>query len=116
MMSRAAQFAPFAALTGHDAAITEAGRLTDVRLILNEDEVEALDKKMNQLLSQINLHPRVTLTYFAEDERKEGGQYLSAEGCVTKYDEYQHLLWLEDGTVIDQQSIIDVIIPGGEST
>lgn len=73
MSDRAAQFAPFAALTGYDAAIKETGRLTDERIELDEEALTALDMKYQLLMDALDDKPEVTITYFQPDERKAGG-------------------------------------------
>ena len=72
MYNRAAQFAPFAALAGHDSAITEAARLTDAEQELPESEAEILDRKLARLQTMEEKTP-VTVTYFVPDSRKDGG-------------------------------------------
>lgn len=104
MIERAAQFAPFAALTGYDAAIQETARLTNRRAELDESEKYALDRKLYQLLTCLPLRPVVRVRHFVEDTRKEGGEYVSTEGILQKIDFYQRSL-LVDGVFI---SIDDV--------
>lgn len=108
MLQRAAQFAPFAALTGHGAAIQEAGRLTDTQKVLEEYDNRHLNEKMASILNDLSQHPSVTITYFLPDARKEGGAYVTTSGVLRKYDEYLKVLTLEDGTQIDIPYIIDV--------
>lgn len=109
MLQRAAQFAPFAALTGHGAAIQEAGRLTDTQKVLEEYDNRHLNEKMASILTDLSQHPSVTITYFLPDARKEGGAYVTTSGVLKKYDEYLKVLTLEDGTQIDIPYIIDVV-------
>ena len=85
MSDRAAQFAPFAALTGYDAAIKETGRLTDEKIELDEEALTALDMKYQFLMDALDDAPEVTITYFQPDERKAGGKYVSAVGAVRKF-------------------------------
>ena len=80
MSYRAAQFAPFAALTGYDAAIKETGRLTDERIELDEEALTALDMKYQLLMDVFDDAPEVTITFFQPDERKAGGKYASQVG------------------------------------
>lgn len=108
MLQRAAQFAPFAALTGHGAAIQEAGRLTDTQKVLEEYDNRHLNEKMASILTDLSQHPSVTITYFLPDARKEGGAYVTTSGVLRKYDEYLKVLTLEDGTQIGIPYIIDV--------
>lgn len=99
-LDRAAQFAPFAALTGHGVAITEAARLTDERLDLDENSIERLDIKLQLLKERLSEKPIVTLSYFKPDEKKEGGSYLTVTGTVKKIDEYEHRIIMDDGTSV----------------
>ena len=108
MIDRAAQFSPFAALTGYDAAIKETGRLTDRRIELTEDSRAALDRKQKLLVDNLADHPEVSVTYFVPDERKSGGAYITVTGSVKKIDDYQRLLILIDGTKIPLDEILDM--------
>lgn len=108
MIDRAAQFSPFAALTGYDAAIKETGRLTDRRIELSEDARIVLDRKQQILLDHISGHPEVSVTYFVPDERKSGGTYVTVTGNVKKLDAYQRLLILTDGTKISLDDVFDM--------
>ena len=102
MAERAAQFSPFAALTGHDEAIRETGRVTVGKIELGEDEKAELDQKQRLLLAALERgeQPPVTVTYFQPDQRKEGGEYRTAAGAVKKIDEATGRLYLTDGTSI----------------
>lgn len=97
---RAAQFSPFAALTGYDGVIEEAGRLTDTAAELDEGGMALLDEKLRQIRLRLEESPRVTVTYFQEDGQKAGGAYLSVTGCVKKIDPYGQTLVFADGSVI----------------
>ncbi len=108
MIDRAAQFSPFAALTGYDAAIRETGRLTDQRIELSEDSRAALDRKQQLLVECLADHPEVSVIYFIPDERKSGGAYVTVTGIVKKVDDYQRLLLLTDGTKIPLDDILDL--------
>ena len=108
LSDRAAQFAPFAALTGYDSAIKETGRLTDERIELDEEALTALDRKYQLLIEALDDAPEVTITYFQPDERKAGGQYVSATGTVKKVDTFGRRILLQDGTRIPLDSIFDL--------
>ena len=108
MSDRAAQFAPFAALTGYDSAIKETGRLTDERIELDEEALTALDLKYQLLTETLDDAPEVTITYFQPDERKAGGQYVSATGTVKKVDTFGRRILLQDGTRIPLDSVYDL--------
>lgn len=108
MSDRAAQFAPFAALTGYDSAIKETGRLTDERIELDEEALSALDRKYQLLMDTLDDAPEVTIIYFQPDERKAGGQYVSATGTVKKVDTFGRRILLQDGTRIPLDSVYDL--------
>ena len=92
MLDRAAQFSPFAALTGYDAAIKETGRLTDEKIELDEDTKAALDMKQAYLIEMIDEQPEITIIYFLPDARKVGGAYVTVTGNLKRFDEYERLL------------------------
>ena len=108
MSDRAAQFAPFAALTGYDAAIKETGRLTGERIELDEEALAALDRKYQLLMDALDDEPEVTIIYFQPDERKAGGQYVTATGTVKKVDTFGRRILLQDGTRIPLDSVYDL--------
>lgn len=97
---RAAQFSPFAALTGFDAAIEESGRLTDVRMELDEGGKALLDEQMRTVMERLSDCPVVTVLWFSYDERKAGGAYRRTTGRVQKIDSCRGKLLLTDGQVI----------------
>ena len=97
MSDRAAQFAPFAALTGYDSAIRETGRLTDEKIELDEEALTALDMKFQLLMKAIDEEPEASVTYFKPDQRKDGGAYLTETGKIGKIDEYQRLVIMRSG-------------------
>ena len=107
MYNRAAQFAPFAALTGHDAAITEAARLTDAELELSESDAEVLNRKLAYLQS-LDEKPTISVTYFVPDDKKEGGSYHTATGIVKSVEPDKGVLQFEDGTGIPVIRIKDI--------
>ena len=108
MMNRAAQFAPFAALTGHSEAIEETARLTDTQQELAEEDSDALNQKMTYLREVINEHPTITITYFEPDKKKAGGKYKSTEGQLKNIDDYNQSIVLKSGEVIFLKSILDI--------
>ena len=105
---RAAQFSPFAALTGHKAAINETARLTDEKQILSEDVIAKLNEQLNLIKENISTNPIVTITYFVPDDRKSGGAYISNTGVVKKINEYNHTVVLTDKTVIPIEQISEI--------
>ena len=102
---RAAQFAPFAALTGYEEVIDEAGRLTQQKFQADEDRLAELDDALRAVLAQGGA---VKLVYFAEDDRKEGGSYRTIVGRIRKVDEVGRRLIMEDGTAISTDCIIEL--------
>ena len=105
MWDRAAQFSPFAALVGYDAAIMETGRYTDARIEPGEEELKELDRRLQLLVDQLPARPQVTITYFQADSRKAGGAYRKITGIVKKLDGFRRLLLLEDGQVLPMDDI-----------
>mgnify|MGYP007106281442 FL=1 len=105
---RAAQFSPFAALTGYDAAVDETARYTEIREELTEDEVNKLNDDLNRLLDMLDERPEIRVTYFVPDKRKSGGSYKTKIGIVKKIDEYQKILVLEDGSKIPIEDIREI--------
>lgn len=106
---RAAQFSPFAALTGHDAAIQETGRLTDIQIEQSEELRTLLDRKQ-QYLATLD-RPEVTVTYFLPDGRKDGGAYVTATGQLKRIDPVERVLILVGGQSIPLDDITDVNSP-----
>lgn len=108
MSDRAAQFSPFAALTGYDEAIKETGRLTDDRIELDENTRTALDIKQAYLAENINIHPEISITYFLPDTKKDGGEYVTATGSLKRIDEYERMLIFVDGRKIPMDEIANI--------
>ncbi len=100
MMARAAQFAPFAAVAGHDAAIREEGRVTEEWTDIGESESKELDRKMALLIGRLTECPLVTIEYFLPDSRKSGGTYQTISGNVRRIDDYERFIELADGRKI----------------
>lgn len=96
VQDRAAQFAPFAALTGHAAAIHETARHTEERPELEPDYLELLNWQIQQIQKNMSKHPRVEITYFMPDERKEGGRMITACGRVAEIDSNKGVLYLSE--------------------
>ena len=108
MSDRAAQFAPFAALTGYDSAIKETGRLTDERLELDEEALIALNMRYQLLMDALDEEPEVEITYFKPDERKAGGEYISVTGAVKKIDDFERLITMQDGMKIPMDDVLSI--------
>ena len=109
MMERAAQFSPFAALTGYEAAAKETGRLTQPRIELDESEKELLDQRIHKLEAAFPKSPTAAFTYFIPDAKKEGGTYRTVSGKICKIDPYRRLIFLESGEQIPMKEIINIL-------
>lgn len=108
VIDRAAQFSPFAALTGFDAAIKETARLADKRVELDEYIKDALNDRLQIIADRIKEHPEITITYFQPDAKKSGGAYVTAIGTAKKIDEYERVVTMANGTVIPIDEIISI--------
>ena len=108
---RAAQFAPFAALTGFDGVIQETGRLTHQRVELGEGDREELERRLNYLDAQEEEHPPVKVTYFLPDKKKEGGSYVTVQGRLKRIDTVGGVLLLEEGGQVSIGEILWVELP-----
>lgn len=108
---RAAQFAPFAALTGFGAAIDETARRTDTRITLSDDRKAELNEQLRQLAEQIAGRPYVILTYFIEDARKSGGAYVTKTGTAEKIDLYTKTIFMTDGTTVPLEDLLEMEMP-----
>ena len=105
---RAAQFAPFAALTGYGDAVNETARITADRIDLSEAEKSILSEKLTLLRDSVRHKPEILFTYFVADELKTGGCFESKNGIVKKFDEYERLITLEDSAQIPIDDIIEL--------
>ena len=110
MTKRAAQFLPFAALTGFEGEIAEAARLTEPVPELGEDALVALDEQLALLRQRLSEQPEITLTRFIPDEKKAGGSYETVTGRVRRLDEVHRLLILTDGAKIDIDTIVELLL------
>ena len=108
VIDRAAQFSPFAALTGYAAAIKETARLTDDRVELDEYIKGALSEKLQLLTERIKEYPEIIITYFQPDVKKNGGSYVTANSTAKKIDEYKRMVVMSDGTAIPIDDIISI--------
>jgi hypothetical protein len=107
-IDRAAQFSPFAALAGYDAAINETARLTDEKLELDDCMKDALSVRLQAIADRIEEHPEIAITYFQPDAKKNGGSYVTAISTVKKIDEYERVVVMTDGTAIPIDEIISI--------
>ena len=114
LYDRAAQFAPFAALTGYDAQIEEAARFTGQKAVLDEAQKDAIDFQLGRLKALISSAvsaeelPRASVTYFSADRKKSGGEYLTVSGRVQKIDSFKRTLIMEDGAQIPVDEIYEI--------
>ena len=104
---RAAQFGAFRALTGYEDEVLETARLTDRQIFLDEYELENLNCKLTEILSQNN-KKEIEITYFNSDSKKSGGEYIFAKGVIKKIDLYERCIILEDKTQISLDSVLDI--------
>lgn len=105
---RAAQFSPFAALTGHEEAVKETARLTNKRIELDEYMKYALSDQLHIIAEQINDYPKITITYFQPDPKKDGGEYITTSGTAKIIDKYERTVIMDDGLVIPISEIISI--------
>lgn len=107
---RAAQFAPFAALTGYDDVIAETGRLTGSKIELDEEQRASLNAVLQTIRGRLLERPEVLLTYFRPDSRKAGGTYLRIKGHVRNIDEASRLVVLADGPSIPIDDLFSIFL------
>ena len=105
MSDRAAQFAPFAALTGHKEAVIEQGRITQEKRILSNEEKLEINEKIVELM---NLKSRCRITYFEKDKTKSGGEYLNRVLSFKRIDELNKVLYFKENIQIQIDDIVDI--------
>lgn len=108
LQNRAAQFSPFAALTGHNEAILETGRLTDSFKELDEDRKGQLDEQLRLIQENLEQQPKCEITYFQPDEKKHGGSYRTVHGRIKKIDAYEKQIIFTDGTAIRIEHLFSI--------
>ena len=108
MLDRAAQFAPFAALMGYEAAVVETARLTSERRELSSQEAEELNRRLAAIITRLPDRPEATAEYFVPDDRKAGGAYVSVTGRVRHIAVPEKTLVMEDGTVIPIEDVVSI--------
>lgn len=111
LSDRAAQFSPFAALTGHDAAIRETARLTDAFAELDEGRKAEIDEQLQWIKENQSQKPEIEVVYFHPDLTKSGGTYMTFRGRVKRVDEYNRRIIFTDGTVLPMETLFSI---GGE--
>ena len=114
--ARAAQFAPFAALTGYESDVNESARYTGKRRELGEYETERLNRRINEIRDGIHGNTEVIITYFKPDEKKAGGEYLNIGGRVRKIDDYGRTLTLTSGALIPLDDISEIVFKDGKAS
>ena len=108
LYNRAAQFAPFAALTGYDDAIEETARLTETKVELSDELKNDLNQKINFIKNNIKVHPEITIKYFVRDNKKSGGIYKSLTSIINKVDDFNKCLIFADNTNVYFDDIISI--------
>ena len=108
LYDRAAQFAPFKALTGYEDEVEETARLTDARVDLDEDKIEQLDARLRLLEEHLSESPPVSITFFRPDDRKDGGRYETVSEEVRKIDHIQRNILLRSGQSIAIDNVYDI--------
>ena len=111
-LSRAAQFSPFAALTGYDEEIDETARLTDCKLSLSEEKQAQLNNILLYLNDNIKLMPEISVQYFIKDEKKEGGMYVTLTGTLRRIDFNNRILIFTDSSTVDFDDVYSLDIKG----
>ena len=111
MEDRAAQFLPFAALTGYDAAVSETARLTEDRIELDPQEAERLGARLAVLVKRQQEQPELSLLYYVPDARKAGGAYVTVSGRIKKITDFPRCIYLTDGSRIPIEDIVAVESP-----
>lgn len=106
---RAAQFSPFAALVGYDAAIEETARLTDSRREMEEDEINELNRQLSELNKRLSERPRIRVTYFIRDRKKEGGRYASKIGNARTIYQAENRIIFTDGESVPVKDMYSVV-------
>ena len=109
-IDRAAQFAPFAALTGYDDVIEETGRRTGERVDLDETSLEGLNTALGEIIGRLSDHPSVTVTHFVKDAVKQGGEYVTETCRVRDFDPVMRALVLTDDRTVLLEDILDLSI------
>ena len=108
LYNRAAQFAPFAALTGYEEAIIETARLTAPKVDMMEDNQQLLDRKLALLSYSLREQPTVSITYFQPDKKKSGGQYLTVTGVIKSIRDSERVILMADGKRVSIDTIINI--------
>ncbi|MBO5882962.1 MAG: hypothetical protein J6Q78_00975 [Clostridia bacterium] len=105
---RAAQFSPFAALSGYEEAVEETARLTDEKKTLTDEAVAVLNAKLQTVLRYLDKSPKLKICYFIPDDRKSGGEYVTVRGVIKRIDDYEGCLFMADGLIIPLGQIREI--------
>lgn len=105
---RAAQFAPFAALTGHSEAVSETARYVDEKIDLGEDAIKEIQDALNYIQEHIAESPEINITYFVADGRKQGGRYVTETARVKRIDDFGEIVYLDNGVIVKFESIFEI--------
>lgn len=106
---RAAQFSPFAALVGYEDAVEETARLTDSRREMEEDEINELNRQLQELAEKLSERPKIRVTYFIRDKKKEGGRYASKVGNARTIDQAENRIVFTDGESVKIKDMYSVV-------
>lgn len=106
--NRAAQFAPFSALTGHNDAMQEKARLTEDFILLDESQIENINNELNYIINNFSSIESVFIKYFIKDDKKQGGRYESKRQGIKKIDTYNNIIILKDNTKIHFENILKI--------
>lgn len=110
-LGRAAQFSPFAALSGYEDLINESRRINEQQHILSEDELMVLNDRLSYLQSIIQQGPEISVEYYLPDEKRKGGKYLTVTGVLTKIDSLTKTLIINKEITIGMEFIANITYP-----
>ena len=108
--NRAAQFSPFAALTGYEDAVQETARLTTDKITLSEDQIQIINSVLNEISQYLPHSPYVQITYFEPDKRKQGGSYQQISGTIKKIDDVYGMVIMKGNIRIPVHQIVHISI------